>query len=106
MREIFPDDAFQPSLLNPPLLDAALTSYQKSTKRLTTYFSRLANSSPSLIFHEAVHGYGSSINNGKAGKFSDEGLYTAFGITDPNRRPSDITDYIEKHCGKYFRGEQ
>ena len=80
-----------------------LTSYQRSKDHLRTYFGANAVSSPSLIFHEALHGYGASINNGKPGNFSDEGLYTAFGITDPNRGSSDITKHIEKYCANYFK---
>jgi YD repeat-containing protein len=89
----------------------ALTSGVLSPTRFTVFFStgnsatNLSNASNSyrmaLLFHEAIHGYGSSLTGGNVvngsvfGSFGDKGLMTLFGLTGSS---SQITQYIQDHC--------
>lgn len=81
------------------------TSVSLSEKKLTVFFNlTLLNSNKSaiddaVIFHESLHGYGSYINSGKLGKYTDAGLLTLFGF--PLSDSSDkITDYLRDNCFK------
>lgn len=79
-----------------------LTSYPLSQKRLTIFANpNTAQSSPALLFHEALHGYGAYLNNGNPGAYSDYPLMNLFGLTGST---DAITDYINQYCGDYFDG--
>jgi hypothetical protein len=83
----------------------ALTSGNQSTNNLTVYFNSGAvsgntqNRNTSLVFHEALHGYGSYINGGTTfGGLSDRALLSLFGF-DPDRTSSvEITNHIMNNC--------
>ncbi|MCP9496340.1 MAG: hypothetical protein MSG64_18000, partial [Pyrinomonadaceae bacterium MAG19_C2-C3] len=84
----------------------ALTSANLSANSLTVFFRTsaidLSNSgvnsyNQGLLFHEALHGYGSSVNGGNFGAYSDKGLLGLFGLNTAGPS-SQITAHIQKHC--------
>jgi hypothetical protein len=91
----------------------ALTSAGFSTNALTIFFrpgSIRASSSidskylRALLFHEALHGYGSSLTGGLPGAYDsvfgaygDKPLLKLFGLNQFGAT-SQLTTYIEKNC--------
>jgi len=86
---------------NPKARLGVITSFSLSENGLTMFLGENSFSSPALMFHEALHGYGAHLNNGKAGNYGDRQLLDLFGLSVTG--PSDqITAYIEKHCGGFL----
>jgi hypothetical protein len=89
----------------------AITSYSLSQTRFTVFFNTRAVSSVGLLFHEALHGYGAFLNRNDsslragalAAPFSDDKIKSLFGITTSGS--NGITEYIDKHCGDYFKNK-
>ena len=84
-----------------PSAPDALTSSNLSVTKLTVFFKKNAFTSNSsynkaLIFHEALHGFGSFLNGGQFGKFGDNELKTLFGLS--GKGSTMITDFIKLNC--------
>jgi hypothetical protein len=80
-----------------------VTSYIQSASQLTIYYSpETAESSAALIFHEALHGFGSFKNSGKPGNLSAADFLDLFGYDRKGTDTDKITQFIEEHCGGYF----
>jgi len=91
----------------------ALTSGSLSASKLTIFFrpgSIRASSAidnnylKALLFHEGLHGYGSSLTGGFPGAYNsvfgaygDKPLLRLFGL-DPFGKTGQLTTYIEKNC--------
>jgi hypothetical protein len=90
----------------------AMTSVSMSQKELTTFFrgsgpidtSPDSNYNRALLFHEGLHGFGSTLTGGKVGAYGsvfgaygDEGLLTLFGL-NVHGPSSQITKYIQDNC--------
>jgi RHS repeat-associated protein len=84
----------------------ALTSANLSASRLTVFFnpsaidlssSGLNGSNQALLFHEALHGFGSHVNQGNFGASGDSGLLALFRL-NASGPSSQITAHIKNHC--------
>jgi hypothetical protein len=89
----------------------ALTSASLSPSRLTIFFrsSTVDTNQDSaynraLLFHEGLHGYGSSLTGGKVGMYGstfgaygDYGLLKLFGL-NTSGPTSQITKYLQDNC--------
>ncbi len=78
----------------------ALTSGSLSIDALTIFWrpDAVNGFSKARIFHEALHGFGASLNSGKLGDFGDTQIQNLFGITVDTNNTGNITDYIDKYC--------